>query len=75
MTTTVARVVPWPQPVHGVPPIAAALDTLALWRRRYRDRCRMLALDDRLLRDIGVTRADALREGTKPFLAAVVGRV
>ncbi|MGB5065659.1 MAG: DUF1127 domain-containing protein [Candidatus Competibacter sp.] len=27
----------------------------------------MLALDDRMLKDIGISRTDALREGSKPF--------
>jgi uncharacterized protein YjiS (DUF1127 family) len=67
MTTTIARAAPRPVPVRGVPAITAALDTLALWRRRRQDRRRILALDDRLLHDIGMTRADALREGAKPF--------
>ncbi len=41
-----------------------------LWRGRARQRRRLLELDDRLLRDIGVTRSDALREADKPFWEA-----
>jgi uncharacterized protein YjiS (DUF1127 family) len=44
--------------------------TLALlrtWRQRVRGRDALARLDDRSLRDIGVTRCDALREANKPF--------
>lgn len=40
---------------------------LEQWRERSRQRRALLNLDDRLLRDIGVSRADAEREGRKPF--------
>jgi uncharacterized protein YjiS (DUF1127 family) len=39
------------------------LDRLELARQRRQ----LLAMDDRMLKDIGVTRADALREGARPF--------
>jgi uncharacterized protein YjiS (DUF1127 family) len=45
---------------------------IGTWRRRLRDR-RELALmsdDDRLLRDLGLTRSDALHEIRKPFWRA-----
>lgn len=35
--------------------------------RRHRSRRDLLALDDRMLKDIGISRADAFREGDKPF--------
>ena len=38
-----------------------------IYQQRNRTRRRLLALDDRLLKDIGLSRADALREGQKPF--------
>ena len=41
--------------------------TLRLWRERARQRRALSQLDDRLLADIGVTRADAERECAKPF--------
>jgi uncharacterized protein YjiS (DUF1127 family) len=44
--------------------------SIRLWiaRRRQRERLGELALlDDRLLKDIGVSREDALREAAKPF--------
>lgn len=41
--------------------------TLEQWRERARQRRAMLALDDHLLRDIGISRADVEREASKPF--------
>lgn len=43
------------------------LDQPGLWRERARQRRALMALDDRLLRDIGISRADAEREVAKPF--------
>jgi uncharacterized protein YjiS (DUF1127 family) len=37
------------------------------WRRRSRDRAELANFDDRMLRDIGLTRVDALFEINKPF--------
>jgi uncharacterized protein YjiS (DUF1127 family) len=37
------------------------------WRRRARDRTSLAALDDRMLADIGITRADAEFLSSKPF--------
>jgi uncharacterized protein YjiS (DUF1127 family) len=37
------------------------------WRRRARDRAQLAALDDRMLKDIGVSRADAEFLANKPF--------
>jgi uncharacterized protein YjiS (DUF1127 family) len=34
---------------------------------RWRQRQTLLELDDRLLNDIGISRADALREARRPF--------
>ena len=41
-----------------------------LWRKRRRDRCELAALDDRALRDIGLTRGDVEFEINKPFWRA-----
>ena len=43
------------------------IGTVSLWHERARQRRRLLQLDDRMLRDIGVSRADAVREADKPF--------
>src|SRR5690349_16545528 len=42
-------------------------ETLRTWRRRMRDRARLAELDERTLRDIGLTRADAAFLANKPF--------
>lgn len=46
---------------------ARMVSELAEWRRRLRDRRALAAMSDRSLRDIGVTRYDALQEANKPF--------
>jgi uncharacterized protein YjiS (DUF1127 family) len=47
--------------------LSRILATLSEWRRRSRDRTHLAMLDDRMLRDIGVNRADLWREINKPF--------
>lgn len=42
-------------------------DILAAWQARLDSRRHLLELDDRLLRDIGISRYDAEREAAKPF--------
>jgi uncharacterized protein YjiS (DUF1127 family) len=42
-------------------------DTLLDWHVRSRGRRHLLALDDRMLLDVGLTRVDAYREAMKPF--------
>ena len=41
--------------------------TLREWRQRSRDRNQLASFDDRMLRDIGLTRGDVFREINKPF--------
>lgn len=49
-------------------PLALALiERLELWAQRRRQRLDLQAAPDALLRDIGVSRADAAREAGKPF--------
>jgi len=43
------------------------LATWREWRRRARGRAQLARLDDRMLRDIGLTRADAAFLSNKPF--------
>jgi uncharacterized protein YjiS (DUF1127 family) len=59
---------------HGMPPArtlraagARLILILARWQELARQRRSLLSLDDRMLKDIGITRADATREGTRPF--------
>ncbi|MDX1667938.1 MAG: DUF1127 domain-containing protein [Limnobacter sp.] len=40
---------------------------LAHWKRNFRTRQQLAELEDHLLLDIGVTRAEALREASKAF--------
>ena len=44
-----------------------ALDTLLEWRERAQQRHALARLDDRMLRDIGLSRADVYCEYRKPF--------
>lgn len=48
-------------------PRAGMLRTIASWVERSRQRRELATLDDHLLADIGLTRAQALRESDKPF--------
>ncbi|TVO70498.1 DUF1127 domain-containing protein [Sedimenticola selenatireducens] len=40
---------------------------LTIWYERYRQRRALLRLDDRMLKDIGVSRCEAEQESGKPF--------
>ena len=44
-----------------------AVATLREWRRRSRERAELAELDDRMLKDIGLSRADAEFLSNKPF--------
>jgi len=46
------------------------LRTVTEWQRRARERDHMRHLDDRLLRDMGLRRIDAMTEANKPFWEA-----
>ena len=45
----------------------ALLRYLVTWLERARQRHALRALDDWVLKDIGLSRADVMREGDKPF--------
>lgn len=47
--------------------LAGVLEGLRNSYAVYRQRRALLALDDAMLKDIGISRADALQEGNKPF--------
>ena len=47
--------------------LADSLDFLATWQERAAGRYRLANLDDRMLRDVGLDRADISREIDKPF--------
>ncbi len=45
----------------------AILETLLVWQERDQQRRHLASLDDRLLSDLGISRADAAREAAIPF--------
>ena len=47
--------------------VGALLRTVAVWRERARQRRVLAAMDDHLLKDIGLTRTDVGQEAGKPF--------
>jgi len=44
-----------------------ALEIIMIWQERAEQRCALKELDTRQLKDIGISRADAVREAHKPF--------
>jgi len=44
-----------------------AVDLLLTWRERARQRRQLRSLNDHMLRDLGLTRADVMAESSKPF--------
>ena len=51
----------------GVAAVNKAVDAVIAWRARARERRHLARLDDRMLRDIGLSRADVERECRRPF--------
>jgi uncharacterized protein YjiS (DUF1127 family) len=51
-------------------PARDLLATVERWAERHRQRRALLALNDPMLKDIGLSTADAWREGSKPFWRA-----
>lgn len=47
--------------------VVRAVSAVALWTERARTRRVLLGLDDRMLKDIGIGRAQAFGEWRKPF--------
>ncbi|GGC01615.1 hypothetical protein GCM10011352_29720 [Marinobacterium zhoushanense] len=43
------------------------LKRIGEWRQRHRQRDQLMALSPWMLKDIGISRADAVHEGSKPF--------
>lgn len=59
-------------PIELAPParrplLVAFADTVFGWMQRDRERHMLSEIDDRMLRDIGLDRADVLAEAAKPF--------
>jgi len=55
------------RPLHLAPLLTRVWIQLRDWHATYHQRRALLALSDHLLKDIGISRVDALQEGNKPF--------
>lgn len=47
--------------------LTALIDTVVAWQQRISQRHHLSGLDDRLLKDMGLSRADVDNEVSKPF--------
>ena len=56
-----------PAGVVVVQALARGFEQVLVWQDRLRQRHRLAAYDDRMLSDIGLSRADVHRETEKPF--------
>ena len=52
-------------PIFGI--VGRAIATVREWQTRAEQRAHLLELDQHLLDDVGLTRADVLSEASKPF--------
>jgi uncharacterized protein YjiS (DUF1127 family) len=50
--------------------MGALIERILTWQERARQRRALESLDDRMLKDIGLSRADVMRECDKPFWQA-----
>lgn len=50
--------------------LARAADMVLTWQERASQRAALASLDERMLKDIGLTRADAAKEVRRPFWQA-----
>ncbi|MFQ5937583.1 MAG: DUF1127 domain-containing protein [Acidiferrobacterales bacterium] len=62
--TRTAAVTAWESPGEM---LSYAVERLLEWQERANQRYALRELDDHLLKDIGISRADAAREAGKPF--------
>ena len=54
-----------PFTIRAVAVVGAAIERVLVWQERAAQRHHLAGLDDRMLRDIGVTRVDVMREYSK----------
>jgi uncharacterized protein YjiS (DUF1127 family) len=52
---------------HGRRWVKRAVDAVLTWHERARERRQLMELSDHMLRDIGISRAEAFGEAEKPF--------
>jgi uncharacterized protein YjiS (DUF1127 family) len=52
---------------HGTRWIRRAVDAVLTWHQRARERRQLMELSDHMLRDIGISRSEAIGESEKPF--------
>ena len=50
-----------------LPAVSGLVERMLGWLERKRQRRELLEMSDSLLKDIGISRADAWHEGSKPF--------
>jgi uncharacterized protein YjiS (DUF1127 family) len=50
--------------------LSTGILTIAIWLNRRHGRQELSSLDDEQLKDVGISREDALREASKPFWRA-----
>jgi uncharacterized protein YjiS (DUF1127 family) len=50
-----------------VKPVGRAMGNVLKWQERAQERHALKRMDDRMLKDMGLTRADVFRETAKPF--------
>ena len=55
------------RPARGMALLTGLLPVVGRWHARARERRALAQLDDRMLRDIGISRTEAERECAKPF--------
>ncbi len=48
-------------------PVTGLFNQLFVWQERTAERAHLASLDDRLLKDMGISRSEAAREIHKPF--------
>jgi uncharacterized protein YjiS (DUF1127 family) len=60
-----SRAVRWVD--SGLRALGRTVDLVLTWQERARQRHELQSLNDHMLRDIGLTRADVMAEATKPF--------
>ena len=53
-----------------LPRLRRIMSRIAVWRDRARQRRQLRSLNNHMLRDLGLTRADVLAESDKPFWRA-----